>query len=591
MANELKGALGDRASGTFSDCRPAAVCEPRPVCASCGGLECLCRPRFYAGQLLSEEDLNRLDHYIVAKNRLHNRHLFGSGVVCGLEVVCRSCEPDARGSVTVRAGYALSPCGNDIVVCKDEAVDVCDLINRCRPQADDCLQPGGLDAPQAEEDWVLAICYREKPSRGLTALTGGSGGSCGCGGSGRSGAGGCGCGGGQPAAHASSGCGCGGGGATARTARTTRAARPGPPPPQCEPTLVCEDHTYAVYKLPPADDKRVEQGALIKRFLCCLQPLFEGLPALPSTGATEAQLQEWLRALIEAVRQFLIREGLYDCDLAARLGGVSVPAPAGTRDQYLQVWNLSALQVLEIVIAIFQKCLCAALLPPCPPPEMSDCVPIATVKVSPGRCRVEHVCNVKNRRFLVTWRTLGYWFSWLPLLAPWRKADQTLHGLLDLLCCTPVSQWLGFAKTNDFKFEKAFSGAPESALPGARARASVSSGPGLEKDDGIHPFTRLLAEAFLGGPEANPATILMAALGATAPDGSPLASDAALQHPGQAILTHQVLAPALGPLLPLLGLGARASGGGAVDELAAEVAELRRTVRLQQDAIDKLGRK
>ena len=32
-------------------------------------LECLCRPRFFAGQLLTEQDLNRLDQYIIGQNR------------------------------------------------------------------------------------------------------------------------------------------------------------------------------------------------------------------------------------------------------------------------------------------------------------------------------------------------------------------------------------------------------------------------------------------------------------------------------------------------------------------------------------------
>src|SRR5437868_8395308 len=84
------------------------------VCPECGGLECLCRPRFFAGQLLTDEDLNLLDHYIVEKGKLHNRYLQGWGVVCGLEVVCNPCN-----AVTVRAGYALGPCGEDIVVCAD----------------------------------------------------------------------------------------------------------------------------------------------------------------------------------------------------------------------------------------------------------------------------------------------------------------------------------------------------------------------------------------------------------------------------------------------------------------------------------------
>src|SRR4051812_7846140 len=103
---------------------------PRPAaaqCPVCGGLECLCRPRFFAGQLLTDEDLNRLERYMIAKNKLHNRYLHGWGVACGLEVVCHQCQ----GWVTVTAGYALSPCGDDIVVCRDEAVNVGDLIKQC----------------------------------------------------------------------------------------------------------------------------------------------------------------------------------------------------------------------------------------------------------------------------------------------------------------------------------------------------------------------------------------------------------------------------------------------------------------------------
>src|SRR3954471_15217075 len=98
------------------------------ICPACGGMQCLCRPRFFAGQLLTEEDLNRLERYIVEKNKLHNRYLHGWGVVCGLEVSCHPCQ----GFVTVTSGYALSPCGDDIVVCRDEAVNVCDLIKQCR---------------------------------------------------------------------------------------------------------------------------------------------------------------------------------------------------------------------------------------------------------------------------------------------------------------------------------------------------------------------------------------------------------------------------------------------------------------------------
>ena len=95
------------------------ACPPEPcVCGTCGMLECLCRPRFFAGQVLTADDLNRLDGYIRGKHRLHNRQLHGWGVVNGLEVTCNPC----GDGVAVGCGYALSPCGDDIVVC--EAVSV-----------------------------------------------------------------------------------------------------------------------------------------------------------------------------------------------------------------------------------------------------------------------------------------------------------------------------------------------------------------------------------------------------------------------------------------------------------------------------------
>src|SRR5262245_12971670 len=146
---------------------PDPSCQP---CPDCGGLECLCRPRFFAGQLLTEQDLNRLDHYITEKHKLHNRHLFGSGVVCGLVVTCAPC--DER--VNVSPGYALSACGEDIVVCKPDSVDICALIARCRDDVDpDCRPYGGGDScDDVEEEWVLALRYVETPSMPRTPVVG-----------------------------------------------------------------------------------------------------------------------------------------------------------------------------------------------------------------------------------------------------------------------------------------------------------------------------------------------------------------------------------------------------------------------------------
>lgn len=98
------------------------------------------RPRFFAGQLLTEDDLQALTAYVTGKDRLRNRLLFGPGVVCGLHVAC---DPCGGGVVTVRPGYAIDPCGNDVVVGCAEKVDVLALVRDLRVSAlgADCGDP------------------------------------------------------------------------------------------------------------------------------------------------------------------------------------------------------------------------------------------------------------------------------------------------------------------------------------------------------------------------------------------------------------------------------------------------------------------
>jgi hypothetical protein len=98
------------------------------------------RPRFFAGQLLTEDDLSALIAYTTAKDRLHNRYLFGPGVVCGLWV---SCDPCGGGTVTVQPGYALDCCGNDLVLPCAAPLDVNAMIRdlRATQLGKDCGDP------------------------------------------------------------------------------------------------------------------------------------------------------------------------------------------------------------------------------------------------------------------------------------------------------------------------------------------------------------------------------------------------------------------------------------------------------------------
>lgn len=116
------------------------------------GAAAFTRPRFFAGQLLTEDDLQQLDAYVTGKGRLRNRMLFGPGVVTGLQVDCAPCA--GGGEVVVRPGYALDCCGNDIVVGCPQNVSITSLVNdlRARGLGVDCgdpcqgQQPGSTNA-------------------------------------------------------------------------------------------------------------------------------------------------------------------------------------------------------------------------------------------------------------------------------------------------------------------------------------------------------------------------------------------------------------------------------------------------------------
>jgi len=123
------------------------------------GSSAFVRPRFFGGMLLSEDDLQAIDDYTVAKRRLTNRHMFGPGVVCGLDVDCDPCKP---GWVTVTPGYALDCCGNDIVVGCPEKLDALALLNELRRRSGgDCGEPCD-DKPQRR--YLLVVSYAEQPT-------------------------------------------------------------------------------------------------------------------------------------------------------------------------------------------------------------------------------------------------------------------------------------------------------------------------------------------------------------------------------------------------------------------------------------------
>jgi hypothetical protein len=442
-------------------------CPPEEQkCSTCGMLECLCRPRFFAGQLLAADDLNRLDSYIRGKQRLHNRQLHGWGVVNGLEVTCDAC---GKG-VVVGCGYALSPCGDDIVVCDPVAVDVCKLIKACK-EAERDKQPCGpfqnppvADCGAGEEQWILAIRYAEAPTRGVKPLMPVGSGECTCGTKSTSSGCGCSCGGGSTSKGK---CGCQNGHA--------HATKPKGAPIQCEPTVVCEGFVFEVYRKPKDQDDKDDDrtslalnpdSELYKRFLCCHEELTNQIPSRPGDLSDLpnhiGEWCQWVCAFRDNLLDYLASKPGYNCQLTARLGAVMCP---DENDSAAASKLTASVTFLDMVwLDIFFGCLCSALLPPCPTAIEEGRVPIATVRVSTAPCTVLSICNwTRYRKFATTFSSLQYWLGILPFGA-------MLRLMMEGICCGQIvdreEKEPGF--TNDTPPTTAYRG---------RAAAGAEAGP------------------------------------------------------------------------------------------------------------------
>jgi hypothetical protein len=78
------------------------------------------RPRYYARQIITADDLTLEQDYFRSKLRMHNRMLHGWGIVCGADV---SPAPKADNptknepwQVLIEPGYILGPYGDEIVI-------------------------------------------------------------------------------------------------------------------------------------------------------------------------------------------------------------------------------------------------------------------------------------------------------------------------------------------------------------------------------------------------------------------------------------------------------------------------------------------
>ena len=170
MARSITQYTGASARKGKADAKAAARCKPK-TCPRCGSQECIERPRFFCGQLLTDKDLDAAQRYVIEKNRLHNRYLVGKGVVCGLVVRCEPCDGE---SVVVEPGYAIDCCGNDVVVCDPEPFNVIDYIEECfgskKPDCDGPVRTRRAVCDEGPKEYCLVLSYAEELSQKSTAL-------------------------------------------------------------------------------------------------------------------------------------------------------------------------------------------------------------------------------------------------------------------------------------------------------------------------------------------------------------------------------------------------------------------------------------
>jgi hypothetical protein len=572
-------------------------CQP---CPDCGGLECLCRPRFFAGQLLTEQDLNRLDQYIVAKNQLHNRYLVGSGVVCGLEVKCSPC----ANTVSVSSGYAIDTCGNDIIVCSADTVDICKLIAACTPSTAVNCAPykDQTQCKELEQEWILAIRYQEVPSRGTTALTGsaqcscGSAGACSCG-SAVSKA--CGCGSMMPAAS------CCGQTISNTSTVSTNLPRRGAPP-SCEPTVTCEAYRYEVFLAPQApatatgnaavNVASLAHGAMFERIACCVQALIAAMPKGPQPVAGETQLQ-WQTAqatfccdLRLALMDLVQAQGGSDCGMLAKLRAAGCPTPGEAN--FENDYTNALLELAVVMIEILRDCICSAALPPCPMPG-DPRVPLASVRIRATDCTILSVCDwTPLRKNAVTLRTLGYWLGWLPIVP-------MIRTFMQELCCRALrlpEQLRGMRTTTP---------APAPATPGAATGAPRDvvvgqGGDGFSALDGAltfsarsyqasNPISEAIAYNLAGRQNLITVDTLLTAITAPVNSGATTEQLASSPHARVGAEIARPLINAFGPLLNAAA-GKLTQDAAPADTAAmrSELDALKATVAAQQATLDAL---
>jgi hypothetical protein len=220
------------------------------------------------------------------------------------------------------------------------------------------------------------------------------------------------------------------------------------------------------------------------------------------------------------------------------------------------------------------------LLPPCPEPSASNCVPLATITVRKRDCKILRVCNWSRRKFATTFPNLQYWFSFLPFA-------RTLRQAIERVCCRPLRRLDGGQFSAGARTDKRFT---------AFRKTAMAISPEQE-------FSRVVLSAMT--PRDRPIDAQMLFLGAMELEDDkhhPLMADTELRNPLQSLLLNQLAAPLFQNAVPEESaaslktalanfsriVGAPEVATADVQALKGELEELRRVVDGQQTHINEL---
>ena len=343
-------------------------------CGGCGGTRsaavgvaldgAFARPEFFAGQLLTDKDLDDLAAYVRGKNRLHNRYLHGAGVVCGLDV-----SPIGERSVRVSAGYVLDCCGDDIVVPCDVTVDLIALLDDL-PAG--CGPIGTKDEP--ERKYELRIEYAETATDLVAPYTSDDETAVAC--------------------------------APTRIREGFRfSACPVKDPQRREPTLIERLLSDA-----PPDNTRADLIDRVDRAAAIANEL-----ATASASSSSPAPADQLRAVLDTVaegRDWLLRNVPQTSRDLARMT-LDADDAAALRD--------AARKVLAALHGSVSKEICAKVNPPCPPCD-DPAVALAVIAVT--GCEITDVC-VSVRRYVLSGPAVQHW---LPVDALYDEVEKACCG-------------------------------------------------------------------------------------------------------------------------------------------------------------------